>query len=353
MKIFKRENFINIAFSTGESYSLNSDVETVNELWEFANANIDNEEVVYYHVFKTEKIDVLEQRIANSNILVQRGASVYMPEVSELSIPKDFVEKILDAEEEGDEKEVNKYKNFWTLVSLNPDSRVRNNIFWFIRRWDMKISDSGLIIAYRNAVLKSSKYSQEEVKHIINAYYETKYLYKEDPYSVQGNEGKSLGEMYDEVVNGEKSPVYTDQHSHTTEIRLGQPVKMPREECDAEQEHSCSSGLHVGAKGWLQRYYFGDVGLQVLVNPVNIVAVPTIDDYGKMRTCEYLPVALIDFDEDGNVIEPKINLYNDIQYLTTLKYNGNINNKDIDNYEIKGFRDREDVYNSILARLSK
>lgn len=79
----------------------------------------------------------------------------------------------------------------------------------------------------------------------------------------------------------------------------------------------------------------------------------TIDDYGKMRTCEYLPVALIDFDEDGNVIEPSINLYNDIQYLSTLKYSGDINNDDIDHYEIKTFHDREDIYDSILKRLTE
>ena len=50
----------------------------------------------------------------------------------------------------------------------------------------------------------------------------------------------------------------------------------------------------------------------VLVNPANVVAVPTIDGYGKMRTCEYFPVAIVDCDENGDIVEPEYNLYNDV-----------------------------------------
>ena len=142
----------------------------------------------------------------------------------------------------------------------------------------MKIADSGLIIAYRNAdIKKESKYSTNETKNIINIYYEEKYLKHSNPYTqtifLKG-ENVNLGEAYDEIVNEESSPIYTDQHTHTMEIRLGHPVRMSREECDADQEHSCSRGLHCGAKGWLKQNYYGTVGLLVLVNPANVVAVP-------------------------------------------------------------------------------
>ncbi len=85
----------------------------------------------------------------------------------------------------------------------------------------------------------------------------------------------SIDDVYNEIVNlGKGSPIYTDSHSHTTTIILGQPVRMPREETDMCQENSCSRGLHVGSKGWLKQGYFGNVGLMVLVNPANVVAVP-------------------------------------------------------------------------------
>ena len=277
MKIFRRQNYLQIDFSDGSTYSTN---ECDNAMWDFLKEHQDEEEKVKQK-FLNESLfqgKALLEKVQDSKILTLRGNSVYMLSVSELSIPEDFVVKILDAEARGDEKELSKFKNFWTLVSLNPDSRVRNNLFWFIRKWDMQLTDSGLIIAYRNADIKEeAKYSTKDVKWIINAYYQAKYIDHNDPYLilVDVNEKKmNLGEVYDEIVNGGDSPVYTDQHSHTTEIRLGQPVRIAREDCDANQEHSCSRGLHCGAKGWLKQNYYGNVGLMVLVNPANVVAVP-------------------------------------------------------------------------------
>lgn len=277
MKVFRRQNYLQIDFSDGSTYSTN---ECNDGVWNFLKENQDNEEAVKLKFLNTSLFQgkALMEKVKDSSILTLRGSSVYMLDVSELTIPEDFVTKILDAEARGDEKELSKFKNFWTLVSLNPDSRVRNNLFWFIRKWDMQITDSGLIIAYRNADIKEeAKYSTEQVKIIINTYYKEKYINNADPYKMnfvdKGITG-NLGELYDEIVNGGDSPVYTDQHSHTTEIRLGHPVSIPREECDADQEHSCSRGLHTGAKGWLKQNYYGRVGLMVLVNPANVVAVP-------------------------------------------------------------------------------
>ena len=356
MKIFRRQNYLQIDFSDGSTYSTN---ECNDGVWNFLKENQDNEEAVKLKFINTSLFQgkALMEKVKDSSILTLRGSSVYMLNVSELTIPEDFVTKILDAEARGDEKELSKFKNFWTLVSLNPDSRVRNNLFWFIRKWDMQITDSGLIIAYRNADIKEeAKYSTEQVKIIINTYYKEKYINNADPYKMnfvdKGITG-NLGELYDEIVNGGDSPVYTDQHSHTTEIRLGQPVRIAREDCDANQEHSCSRGLHCGAKGWLKQNYYGNVGLMVLVNPANVVAVPTIDEYGKMRTCEYFPVALIDFDEEGNIIESSYSLYDDVAYLQSLKYEGDINNVDIDGYEIQHtFASREKMYDNILASIN-
>ena len=115
--------------------------------------------------------------------------------------------KIIEAEEKGDEVELRKFKNFWTLVSLNPDSRVRNNLFWFIRKWDMQLTDSGLIIAYRNADIKEeAKYSTKDVKWIIHAYYQAKYIDHNDPYliliDVNGKK-MNLGEKW--LTIGEKT----------------------------------------------------------------------------------------------------------------------------------------------------
>jgi hypothetical protein len=355
MKILRRKNYLQIDFTDGSFYSTS---ECTDEIWKFLQENQENEDAVKKK-FMTELYQGRElmKKVKESKILTLRGQSVYMLSVSELSIPEDFVSKIIEAEERGDEVELRKFKNFWTLVSLNPDSRVRNNLFWFIRKWDMQITESGLLIAYRNADIKEeAKYTTDQVKAVINAYYKEKYINHNDPYQEVffiGERRVNLGEVYDEIVNGGGSPVYTDQFSHSTEIRLGHPVSIPREECDADQEHSCSRGLHTGAKGWLKQNYFGKVGLMVLVNPANVVAVPTSDNYGKMRTCEYFPIAIIDFDESGDIVESSYSLHDDIAYLKELRYEGTINNVDVDGYEISHTHaNREEMYESILRSLN-
>lgn len=357
MKVFRKKNYLQIDFTDGSTYST---TECTDELFTHIASHYEDEGLLKKEFLSEELYQGKEllKKVENSRILTLRGNSVYMLEVSELSIPEDFVSKIIEAEEKGNEEEIMKFKNFWTLVSLNPDSRVRNNLFWFIRKWDMQLTDSGLIIAYRNADIKTeAKYSTKEVKDIINRYYQVKYLEHKDPYTTAFKRPSGntiiLGTAYDEIVNGADSPVYTDQHSHTTEIRLGHPVSIPREECDADQEHSCSAGLHCGAKGWLKQNYYGRVGLMVLVNPANVVAVPTIDEYGKMRTCEYFPIEIIDFDENGDIIENPYSLHDDVAYLKELRYEGTINNVDVDGYEISHTHaNREEMYDSILKRLN-
>ena len=355
MKILRRKNYLQIDFTDGSFYSTS---ECTDEIWKFLQENQENEDAVKKK-FMTELYQGRElmKKVKESKILTLRGQSVYMLSVSELSIPEDFVSKIIEAEERGDEVELRKFKNFWTLVSLNPDSRVRNNLFWFIRKWDMQITESGLLIAYRNADIKEeAKYTTDQVKAVINAYYKEKYINHNDPYQEVffiGERMVNLGVVYDEIVNGGGSPVYTDQYSHSTEIRLGHPVSIPREECDANQEHSCSRGLHTGAKGWLRQNYYGKVGLMVLVNPANVVAVPTSDSYGKMRTCEYFPIAIIDFNESGDIVESSYSLHDDVAYLKELRYEGTINNVDVDGYEISHTHaNREEMYESILRSLN-
>lgn len=345
MNIFRNGDFVHIMFSDGKEKSFTF---ISQEEWDIINDNINNEEFLHDRYFSENKqIDILEKGVENSKYLVKRGMSVYLPSISEVSLPRDLVEKIIEAEREDDEEKLSTFFNFWKLVSMNPDARVRDNLFWFCKRWDVKLTPTGLIRAYRNAVLKEShKFTVEETKEIINNYYKQKFLYN--------NVTPELEEKYNNIVNEDDSPVFTDHYSHTTTIKLGQPVSIPREECNPDQEQSCSRGLHVGGREWLNRGYFGDTALEVLVNPADVVAVPTIDQYGKMRTCRYFPIAIVDFDEEGYIIEPEYDMSDDILYLKTLKENKEINNEDFNKYEIfhYNFASREDIYDSILEEFS-
>ncbi len=227
-----------------------------------------------------EHIDAVNtvRSLEKSSVLTFENDSAYWKEVSNLTVPTELAKAILDAEEHNDEVRLSTYKNFWTLMSLNPDDRCRKNLFWFLNKNGLVISKCGFFIAYRNA----NFFGTDE----------------------DGTE------------------VYTDAHTGTTRIRIGEVVTMPREDCDSVQENTCSRGLHLGARTWLKRNYFGNQGLVCLCNPADVVAVPPLDNYGKLRTCAYLPIEKAEFDGNGDVIPFKAGDGFDCGYVTKVIYEG-------------------------------
>lgn len=148
-------------------------------------------------VEKVEYTNNLIDKIKNSKILTMNKDSVYWMEVSRLSLPIELVKCILNAEENNDEIKLDTYKNFWTLMSLNPDEECRKNLFWFLEKNGLIISRCGFFVAYRNVVPTKEKH------------------------------------------------IYTDAHSGTTRIEIGKVVTMPREKCDCDSNVTCSRGLVV------------------------------------------------------------------------------------------------------------
>ena len=175
---------------------------------------------------EAESVKKVINSVESSNLLVKKGDSIYFKGVSELSLPKELVEAIITAENNNDELKLEAYKNFWTLMSLNPSEECRKNLFWFLTKYDMTIAKCGFFVGYRN------------------------------------------------VDTTDEEGVYTDHHSHTFKIKIGEMVTMPREKCDCDSSVSCSQGLHIGGKGWLKKNYYGNTGLACLINPADVVAVP-------------------------------------------------------------------------------
>ena len=228
----------------------------------------------------------LIEKIQKSKLLSMKGDVVYWKEVSCLSVPEELVKAIIKAEEEYNELKISTYRNFWTLMSLNPDERCRKNLFWFLQKYGMTISRCGFFVGYRN------------------------------------------------VDKTEEENVFTDHHSHTFKIRIGEMVTMDRDKCDTIQENICSTGLHIGGRGWLKENYFGDTGLACLINPADVVAVPPYDDYGKLRTCAYLPMDTIHYDETSNVIPLDVEDGFDCSYVTKVIYEGTMGTEKDSTYKI-------------------
>lgn len=52
------------------------------------------------------------------------------------------------------------------------------------------------------------------------------------------------------------------------------------------------------------------------------MAVPHRSQYGKLRTCAYLPIATIEFDSEGKVIPLDVETGFDCSYITKVIYEG-------------------------------
>lgn len=352
MKIIRIKNHITVILDDGTMLTSSDCTDTLhNEVL----SNQEDEDKIKsllipeYFVKKEEydlKTEILE---GNSSILEVFADSVYIKSISELSLPEDLAKAIYKAEKEGNESAIQSYKNFWTLASLNPDSRARTNLFWFLNKYGMKISQSGLFVAYRNVELKEegSKITNKLAKFISSEYSRVKYKLKKSPknyfvgYAQNSKElictpsssrlekvEGTLDNLYKELSNEKSSPVYTDAHSRTFTIKIGEVVSMPRENCNSNQNQTCSTGLHVAGKSWLSQGYFGKHSLMVLVNPADVVAVPPSDNYGKMRVCAYYPVQLIERDEKGNIIDNEIEDGFEDSFMEIIAYEGEINNED-------------------------
>ena len=208
--------------------------------------------------------------------------------------------------------------NFWRLLALNSDPRCRENLYDFLHKHNITVTPSGYFVAYRNVNIK------EENNQSLNDFIVEKWLkvkvWKKSPknYSVINTEDgydisletqittdlftKIVGNLEDLYNNlSDTGTVYTDAHTGTFNIKIGEMVTMPKEDCDASQDEQCSRGLHVASSSWLSENYFGSQGIVCLVNPSHVVSVPYADA-GKLRCYQYLPIGLAEYDDTGKII---------------------------------------------------
>ena len=357
MNIHRIQNYLTLTLDDGTNFTTN---ECTDEIFNKIMMHINDRDTLI-SIFYPDYVEAqkLKNRILKSGYMTMEGNSIYIKSISELTVPQDFAEKLIDAEEQQDYNKVEAYLNFWTLLSLNPDSRVRNNLFKFLRQWGMVVSKSGLIVGYRNVDIKTegSKFNQDLTRFVSQKYWEKKYsnndspdgyivIMRDDDYFITGedyemnDEDVYIGDLVDLYTmlttdESEQTTVFTDHHSHTFKIRLGHIVSMPRSKCCADQTKECQSGLHIGGKDWLSKHYFGDVGLQCLVNPADVVACPMEHNaqYGKMRTCAYYPVKIVNYNDAGHISDDIESGFED-DFINKICYTGTINNEDNDNYTL-------------------
>lgn len=214
-------------------------------------------------------------------------------------------------------------KNFWKLLMLQPDERVREKLFDFIEAHDFSITDNGYMITYKAVYVKENKNNNKLLEFIKEQHYKVKHNWKTNPsryvvlnekgtfefqitkeetyngwnenklskYSLLGN----LNTMYNATEYHIENTIYTDMHTKSMNIEIGKPVYMDRKDCDSNPEIDCSYGLHVGATSYVEKFANHNSKILIcLVNPANVVAVPNYN-HSKMRVSEYYPIGVANY----------------------------------------------------------
>lgn len=151
-------------------------------------------------------------------------------------------------------------KMFWYWTALNPIEASRKDLLSFVRREDIKITKNGMLEMYRRVVNTGSK-DKELVNFISNSYYKVKkwkkspsnyrivkletgsyQLEKTATVKVGGELLGNLETLYLELPTMSEN-TYTDNHTRTKSIKIGEVYKEDEDKIDLDNTRSCSNGL--------------------------------------------------------------------------------------------------------------
>jgi hypothetical protein len=241
-----------------------------------------------------------------------------------ISTPELLIREIMKAQAESNTDRLSALLNFWKLCALNPDPRARFDLFKFLVNHNLTLTPSGNFVAYRT--VNTHKSSNVELEKFVTQEWLKVKRWKKSPknYEVYGTNNNyfatnspvvdkseyigDLDELY-QNISTVAGNVYTDAHTGTFRIKIGEPVTMDRDKIDPDPNNACSYGLHLGNEQFMKANmgYFGKVGIVALVNPKDVTSVPEYDS-GKMRTCKYLPIAIAELD-NGHIRSVDIDVF--------------------------------------------
>jgi len=128
--------------------------------------------------------------------------------------------------------------NFWKRMLLNPSYRSVQQLFNFLKNYNIPIEEDGTFLTYKR-VLDSLR----------------------------------------------------DVHSGVFDNTPGRVHKINRNKVSDDPNVPCAEGFHVGALGYVQKFNTGEGKIVICrVAPENVVCVPNDEYWQKIRTCEYLVV---------------------------------------------------------------
>jgi hypothetical protein len=243
------------------------------------------------------------------------GTNVYLGN-TDIPIPDSLFDLVNDFITKG--YPIESFANFWRFCLMNPNPDARDRFFDYCKTYGITITDKGYAVLYKAVNkkaylqdsglaefvstnwLKVKRWKKSPANYYVNQTDDNSYVLSTDnSKSTVGN----LAELHENITELSQNdnlsfrPIHSGNHGMN--IQLGVAVTMPREECDFNISNECSYGLHIGSFKYVKAFASSsNTILACLVNPMDIVALPAHDN-SKIRTCRYLPYAIIERDEYG------------------------------------------------------
>jgi hypothetical protein len=232
-----------------------------------------------------------------------------------------------------DDQEYQALKRFFMWCCLNPRAEVANDLYDFLNKNSFRITKQGFFVALRNVVTLHG--GVELVQFVSNAYNKVKAVWKKSPdkytvflenceyklvheddlteptemwdeeteeyydYEEAIDHGEKIGnltELYLDLPNRHENR-FTDAHTRTFDIRVGQVVNMPPQECNWSTADCAHAGLHFTADE-INYVGCGDQSVLILINPMKVVGIGE----AKGRCYEYLPIMTVSREESTEIL---------------------------------------------------
>lgn len=205
-------------------------------------------------------------------------------------------------ESEDLEEKYEALKMFWLKLCLNGREESREDLLAFCLENDVRITQNGNLILYRNIV--SLGHNKAHTEFVSQQYFKVKgqkkspknyWVWQENDRSFKlttqdltsdgiGINMGNLYNLYQDLSNHPENKFTSWNSKGKYEIKIGTIYKIEEDEIDLDNGVCHSGGLHAANVNYDYSGY-GDTPVVVLVSPSKAITVP-LSDRGKLRTTE-------------------------------------------------------------------
>lgn len=238
--------------------------------------------------------------------------SLYLKGVKR-SIPALLINAFNDTLMSGNDLFFESLKKFWLKCCLNPNAQSAEDLFTFLNKHHFSLDKHGNFYAYRRVVSRDTA-NRDLVAFVSNTYTKVKSIWKKKPsnYTVYESDGSysisevghvndlgNLEQLYLDLPSLQEK-TYTSKHTGLEDYRVGSIISMSRDKGDDNNSVSCSKGFHAASKEY-NYSGFGDTPILVIINPMDVLAVPKGED-GKLRTSRWFFASIL-AEEEQHILD--------------------------------------------------